>query len=65
MEMEILDATEFNPDNPHHPGQEVILRRKELEEKWQRETELSAWEDPELHVKLQKLWSEYWETRRR
>ena len=64
MEMELLNA-KFDPNNPHHPGQEVVLRRKELEEKWQRETELCAWEDPELHAKLKKLWSEYLERRRR
>ena len=62
MELELLDAMEFNPGFPHHPGQEVIHRkRKMFEETWQRETELCAWKEPELHAKLKKLWSEYLE----
>ena len=63
MELESLNAMEFNP---HHPGQEVICRtRKELEETLLRETELCAWKDPELHAKLEKYWSEYLVRQRR
>ena len=66
MELEMLDAMELNLGHPRHPGQEVICRkRNECEEMWKRETELCAWEDPELHVELNKLWSKYLGGRRR
>ena len=64
MELEFLDAMELDPH--YSSGQEVICRkRNEYEEMWKRETELCAWEDPELHVELNKLWSKYLGGRRR
>ena len=65
-ELERWDDLEFNPDTPNPPRLEVIDRkRNKLDETWRRETELCAWEDPELHVELNKLWSKYLGRRRR
>ena len=65
-ELQRWDDLEFNPDTPNPPRLEVIDRkRNKLDETWRRETELCAWEDPERHAELKKLWTGYLERRRR